>query len=88
VDILNDMVAGVKARLGVHLCRGNNAGRWLAEGGYDQISAQFFSRASNCDVLLLEYDDPAREGGFEPLLDVPNDKVVVLGLVSTKRSEL
>src|SRR5262249_47407161 len=59
VDLLNEMVAGVNARLGVHLCRGNNAGRWLAEGGYDQISAQLFSRASNYDVFLLEYDDPA-----------------------------
>lgn len=88
VDLLNEMVADVNVRLGVHLCRGNNAGRWLAEGGYDHISAQLFSRASNYDVFLLEYDDPAREGGFEPLRDVPDDKVVVLGLVSTKHSEL
>lgn len=89
VDLLNEMAADVKAaRLGLHLCRGNNAGQWLAEGGYDEIAAQVFRRTVNYDVFLLEYDDPAREGGFEPLRDVPDDKVVVLGLVSTKRSEL
>jgi 5-methyltetrahydropteroyltriglutamate--homocysteine methyltransferase len=88
VDLLNDMVSGVGTRLGLHLCRGNNAGRWLAEGGYDEISARVFRRAGNYDVFLLEYDDPAREGGFEPLRDVPDDKVVVLGLISTKHPQL
>jgi 5-methyltetrahydropteroyltriglutamate--homocysteine methyltransferase len=33
--------------------------------------------------LLLEYDDE-RSGGFEPLAAVPEDKTVVLGLVTTK----
>ena len=86
VDLLNEMVAGVGIRLGLHLCRGNNAGQWLGEGGYDEISAQVFSRACNYDVFLLEYDDPAREGGFEPLCDIPDDKIVVLGLISTKHA--
>jgi 5-methyltetrahydropteroyltriglutamate--homocysteine methyltransferase len=88
IDLLNDMVAGLDARLGIHLCRGNNAGKWMSEGGYDEISKQVFPRATNYDVFLLEYDDLEREGGFEPLADVPDDKVVVLGLVSTKTAEL
>ena len=37
--------------------------------------------------LLLEYDD-TRSGSFEALRDVPDDKFVVLGLITTKRSEL
>jgi 5-methyltetrahydropteroyltriglutamate--homocysteine methyltransferase len=37
--------------------------------------------------LLLEYDD-ARSGSFEPLRDVPEDKFIVLGLITTKRPEL
>jgi 5-methyltetrahydropteroyltriglutamate--homocysteine methyltransferase len=82
------MVAGLDVRLGLHLCRGNNAGKWMSEGGYDEISKQVFAHAGNYDVFLLEYDDPSREGGFEPLADVPDDKVVVLGLVSTKSAEL
>jgi 5-methyltetrahydropteroyltriglutamate--homocysteine methyltransferase len=46
-----------------------------------------FSRSDNFDVFLLEYDDE-RSGSFEPLANVPDDKVVVLGLVSSKLSEL
>jgi 5-methyltetrahydropteroyltriglutamate--homocysteine methyltransferase len=60
----------------------------MSEGGYDEISKHVFPRAGNYDVFLLEYDDPKREGGFEPLSDVPDDKVVVLGLISTKTAEL
>jgi 5-methyltetrahydropteroyltriglutamate--homocysteine methyltransferase len=88
MELLDDMVAGLDVRLGLHLCRGNNAGKWMSEGGYDEISKQVFAHAGNYDVFLLEYDDPKREGGFEPLADVPDDKVVVLGLVSTKSAEL
>ncbi|MDQ2982915.1 MAG: cobalamin-independent methionine synthase II family protein [Actinomycetota bacterium] len=67
---------------GFHLCRGNQVGRWLVEGGYDGIAEQLFSRV-RAQRLLLEYDDE-RSGGFEPLRAVPEDKVVVLGLVTTK----
>jgi 5-methyltetrahydropteroyltriglutamate--homocysteine methyltransferase len=65
---------------GLHLCRGNNDGRWLASGGYEAISKEVFRRAPRYAVLLLEYDD-ARSGGFAPLADVSSDKTVVLGLV-------
>ncbi|MCH9045983.1 MAG: cobalamin-independent methionine synthase II family protein [SAR324 cluster bacterium] len=65
-----------------HLCRGNQASRWLVEGGYEAIAAPIF-RNIRAQRLFLEYDD-ARSGSFEPLQAVPEDKVVVLGLVTTK----
>ncbi len=67
---------------GFHLCRGNQGSRWLVEGGYEPIARQVF-RGVSADRLLLEYDDE-RSGTFQPLRDVPEDKVVVLGLVTTK----
>jgi 5-methyltetrahydropteroyltriglutamate--homocysteine methyltransferase len=67
---------------GFHLCRGNQASRWLVEGGYDWLAGRLFPRV-RAQRLLLEYDD-ARSGGFEPLADMPADKVAVLGLVTTK----
>ncbi len=72
--------------LGFHLCRGNQDSRWLAEGGYDQIAPILF-RKINAQRLLLEYDD-ARSGSFEPLRHVPEEKLVVLGLVTTKSGRL
>lgn len=71
---------------GIHLCRGNNQSRYYASGGYDPIAAQVFQR-TNFSHFLLEYDD-ARSGGFEPLQHVPEDRTVVLGLVTTKKPEL
>ncbi len=67
---------------GIHLCRGNQASRWLVSGGYDWLAAKIFPRV-RAERLLLEYDDE-RSGDFEPLREVPEDKVVVLGLVTTK----
>ncbi|HEY3765737.1 MAG TPA: cobalamin-independent methionine synthase II family protein [Gaiellales bacterium] len=67
---------------GFHLCRGNQGSRWLVEGGYEPIARQIF-RTVNAHRLLLEYDDE-RSGTFQPLREVPDDKVVVLGLVTTK----
>jgi 5-methyltetrahydropteroyltriglutamate--homocysteine methyltransferase len=87
IRLLDDMVQGVDARLGLHLCRGNNAGQWMSEGGYDEISGAVFKGARAYDVFLLEYDDH-RSGDFAPLRDVPGDKVVSLGLVTTKRDAL
>jgi 5-methyltetrahydropteroyltriglutamate--homocysteine methyltransferase len=71
---------------GFHLCRGNQASRWLVEGGYEAVADQIF-RGIHARRLLLEFDDP-RSGGFEPLVAVPTDRWVVLGLVTTKRSRL
>jgi 5-methyltetrahydropteroyltriglutamate--homocysteine methyltransferase len=67
---------------GFHLCRGNQASRWLVEGGYEPIAGRVFRRVT-AQRLLLEYDDE-RSGSFQPLQEVPDDKVVVLGLVTTK----
>jgi 5-methyltetrahydropteroyltriglutamate--homocysteine methyltransferase len=67
---------------GFHLCRGNQASRWLVSGGYDGLAERVFTGV-RADRLLLEYDDE-RSGGFEPLAHVPEDKVAVLGLVTTK----
>jgi 5-methyltetrahydropteroyltriglutamate--homocysteine methyltransferase len=66
----------------MHLCRGNQASRWLVEGGYDWLAERLFPRV-NVERLMLEYDDE-RSGSFEPLRAVPEGKTAVLGLVTTK----
>ncbi|HJU29759.1 MAG TPA: cobalamin-independent methionine synthase II family protein [Candidatus Binataceae bacterium] len=85
VEILDSLADVPGVTFGLHMCRGNNDGRWLSRGGYGSISSEVFRRARHYDEFLLEYDDP-RSGGFEPLAEIPRDKVVVLGLVSTKRA--
>jgi 5-methyltetrahydropteroyltriglutamate--homocysteine methyltransferase len=69
-----------------HSCRGNFQSYWAAEGGYDFVAEALFSEL-NVDGFFLEYDDE-RSGSFEPLRFVPKGKMVVLGLVTTKRGEL
>jgi 5-methyltetrahydropteroyltriglutamate--homocysteine methyltransferase len=69
-----------------HLCRGNFRSSWVAEGGYDYVAEALFG-GLDVDGFFLEYDD-ARSGGFEPLRYVPPGKMVVLGLVTSKRGEL
>lgn len=68
-----------------HICRGNNQSKWYAEGGYEPIAEQLFATL-NVDRFLLEYDTE-RTGTFEPLRLMPADKIVVLGLVSSKVPE-
>lgn len=70
----------------VHLCRGNFRSTWFADGSYEPVAEVLFNEL-NVDGYFLEYDD-VRSGGFEPLRFVPNNKTVVLGLVSTKVSQL
>ncbi len=70
---------------GLHICRGNNQSMFYASGGYEPI-ARVFGK-SRFQRFLLEYDDE-RSGGFEPLRAVPEDRVVVLGLVTTKKPRL
>ncbi len=74
------------ALFAVHLCRGNNQSKFYASGGYDPIAGKVFQK-TRFDRFLLEYDDE-RSGGFEPLKQVPDDRTVVLGLVSTKKPAL
>ena len=78
--VIDAAPAGVT--FGFHLCRGNQGSRWLVEGSYDALAERIFPRI-RAERLLLEYDDE-RSGGFEPLRHVPEDRVVVLGLVTTK----
>ena len=70
---------------GIHVCRGNNQSRFYASGDYEPISRIFTQ--SHFQRFLLEYDD-ARSGGFEPLRHVPDDRFVVLGLITTKKPRL
>jgi 5-methyltetrahydropteroyltriglutamate--homocysteine methyltransferase len=70
---------------GIHICRGNNQSKFYASGDYEPIS-RIFSK-TQFQRFLLEYDD-ARSGGFEPLRHVPEDRFVVLGLVTTKKPRL
>jgi 5-methyltetrahydropteroyltriglutamate--homocysteine methyltransferase len=70
---------------GLHLCRGNNQSRFYASGDYGPITRVF--RNTKFHRFLLEYDDE-RSGGFEPLRQVPQDRTVVLGLVSSKKAQL
>ena len=69
-----------------HMCRGNFRSSWAAEGGYDYVAEALFS-SLEVDGFFLEFDD-ARSGGFAPLRFVPPGKVVVLGLVTSKRPQL
>jgi len=69
-----------------HMCRGNFRSSWVASGGYDFVAEALFSQL-DVDGFFLEYDDE-RSGGFEPLRFVPAGKMVVLGLVTTKRPAL
>jgi 5-methyltetrahydropteroyltriglutamate--homocysteine methyltransferase len=78
--VIGDHPADVS--FGFHLCRGNQGSRWLSSGSYEEISRQIFGSVK-ANRLLLEYDDE-RSGDFEPLRHVPEDKTVVLGLVTTK----
>jgi len=71
---------------GIHLCRGNQRSQWHREGTYDAIAERLFNELPH-QRFLLEYDSP-RAGSFAPLRFVPKNKVVVLGLVSTKVPEL
>jgi methionine synthase II (cobalamin-independent) len=71
---------------GLHICRGNNQSMFYASGGYDPIAERVLRR-TRFDRFLLEYDDE-RSGTFAPLRFVPDDRVVVLGLVTTKKPRL
>jgi 5-methyltetrahydropteroyltriglutamate--homocysteine methyltransferase len=81
---IRDRPAGLAVT--THMCRGNFRSSWAAEGGYDFVAEALFSELA-VDGFFLEYDDE-RSGGFAPLRFVPPGKMVVLGLVTTKRGRL
>jgi len=88
IDLINRAIRGRPAGMavGVHMCRGNAFGKWMASGSYDRIAEKTFNTLE-VDAYFLEYDTE-RAGGFEPLRFVPKGKKVVLGLVSTKNPVL
>ena len=69
-----------------HICRGNYHSTYFSSGEYTPVADWVFAN-ENVNALLLEYDDE-RSGGFEPLAKVTEDKIVVLGLVTTKSPKL
>jgi 5-methyltetrahydropteroyltriglutamate--homocysteine methyltransferase len=87
IEIVNSVADVRGVTFALHICRGNNQGYYVGEGGYDLVATQVFARAPRFERFLLEYDD-WRSGSFEPLREIPKDKQVVLGLISTKRAEL
>ena len=87
IDITNRVLADLPGiSIGMHLCRGNRGGQWHAEGSYEAVAEKLFNRLA-IKFFFLEYDSP-RAGDFAPLRFVPQDKAVVLGLVSTKMNFL
>ena len=87
IESINAAVAAAPngVAIGIHVCRGNFKGHYLASGGYESVAEQFFSR-TKATHFLLEYDTE-RAGDFKPLRFV-EDKGVVLGLVSSKVAAL
>jgi 5-methyltetrahydropteroyltriglutamate--homocysteine methyltransferase len=85
---INESLAGRPEGMAVttHMCRGNFRSSWVAEGGYDYVAEALFNELE-VDGYFMEWDDE-RSGSFAPLRFVPPGKVVVLGLVTTKRGEL
>lgn len=88
VDVLERILSAAPPSMtvGIHLCRGNFRSRWMAEGGYEPIAERLFN-APSLDAFFLEYDSE-RAGDFSPLRFVPKNKVVVLGLISSKTAAL
>jgi 5-methyltetrahydropteroyltriglutamate--homocysteine methyltransferase len=84
-SILEGIPAGVTKAL--HVCRGNYRSRWLCEGSLDPVAERLFGELPY-DVFLVEWDDVARDGGYEPIRFAPPGRIVVMGLVSSKRWEL
>jgi 5-methyltetrahydropteroyltriglutamate--homocysteine methyltransferase len=87
VEMDNAIIDGhTGVTFGIHICRGNYQSMFYASGGYDRIAEQVFGK-SKFDRFLLEYDDE-RSGTFAPLRHVPDGRVVVLGLVSSKLARM
>ena len=88
IAAINDAIGARPAGMscGLHLCRGNFKGKYLSGGGYEPVAERLFNELA-VDAFFLEYDT-ARAGDFSPLRLVPEDKHVVLGLISSKRPEL
>lgn len=87
-NLINECIKDRPANMSVctHLCRGNFRSAWVAEGGYDPVAEVLFNELK-VDGYFLEFDTP-RAGNFAPLRYLPQDKKLVLGLITTKSGEL
>jgi len=86
IEMDNAIIGGhPEVTFAMHICRGNNQSKFYAAGDYEPIARIFEKTRFN--RFLLEYDDD-RSGGFGPLKHVPEDRVVVLGLVTSKKPTL
>jgi 5-methyltetrahydropteroyltriglutamate--homocysteine methyltransferase len=87
-QLINAAVSGKSAemRVTMHLCRGNFKSMWIGQGGYEPVADVLFNQ-TDIDAFFMEYDTE-RAGGFEPLRLVPEGKLVVLGIVTSKYGEL
>src|SRR6185295_1741769 len=88
VEVINAVLAGAPAGMtvGIHVCRGNRRGFWQADAGYELMADQLFRRLK-ASFYFLEFDSP-RAGPLEAQKFMPDDKTVVLGLVTTKSADL
>lgn len=86
-ELIDSLAATPGVSVSLHLCKGNFRSMWAASGGYDWLAKRVFTGTPHVDTYLLEFDDE-RSGDFAPLAALPEDKRIVLGLVSTKRDEL
>ena len=86
--LINEAILGrpVDMAVCIHLCRGNYQSAWVAQGGYEPVAEILFHELE-VDGFFLEYDDQ-RSGDFAPLRFVPKGKIVVLGIMSSKRPEV
>jgi 5-methyltetrahydropteroyltriglutamate--homocysteine methyltransferase len=86
--LINSVIDGRPDDLtvGIHLCRGNYRSTWFAEGWYEPVAKILFN-SINVDAYFLEYDDE-HSGDFAPLRFVPDNKMVVLGIISSKLKQL
>lgn len=86
--VLNRIAAGAPpdVTIGMHMCRGNNRGKWMGSGGYEYVSEVVFRNVA-IKNFFMEYDTE-RAGDFQPLRHVPSGKKVILGLVSSKTPNL
>ena len=87
-SMINAAISGRPAdmRMTMHLCRGNFRSMWIAQGSYEPVADVLFNKV-DIDAYFMEWDTE-RAGGFEPLRLVPKNKLVVLGIVTTKTGAL
>ncbi len=89
IDINNRVIDAAPKDLiiNTHICRGNYHSTYFSSGAYDSVAEYVFAK-EHVHAFFLEFDDPKRDGSFKPLAFVPEDKIVVLGLVTTKSPAL